>query len=80
MSILERNTEDHRDRCYDFKNIFAKKFGEKSGVSYCNLIISMVFEKMPFFRGKWQKSQKLVIIASTPVSNSDKFLLKDRLK
>jgi hypothetical protein len=30
------------------------------------LIITLVFEKTPFFAENWQKSQKIVIITSTP--------------
>jgi hypothetical protein len=60
-------------RCYDFKNIFEKN-GEKvsffaqTTVSFCkNLIITLVFEKSAiFFAENWQKSQKIVIITSTP--------------
>jgi hypothetical protein len=63
------------DRCYDFENIFAKKFSEKIGVSDTNqsqilkkLIITLVFEKNAiFFAENWQKSQKILIITSTPV-------------
>jgi hypothetical protein len=63
------------DRCYDFKNISAKKFGENIGVffaqttaSFCkNVIITLVFEKNPnYFAKNWQTSQKIVIITSTP--------------
>jgi hypothetical protein len=63
-----------RDRCYDFLNIFAEKFSEKIGVFDSNkakickiLIITLVFEKNAnFFAEIWQKSQKIVIITSTP--------------
>jgi hypothetical protein len=63
-----------RDRCYDFGNIFAEKFCEKIGVltqnkaKICkNLIITLVFEKNAnFFAKNCQKSQKIVIITSTP--------------
>jgi hypothetical protein len=49
--------EWYRDRCYAFKNVFAKKIGEKI----------TVFEKnSKFFDENWQKSQKIVIITSTP--------------
>jgi hypothetical protein len=63
------------DRCYDFENIFAEKFSENIGVFCSNyslffgkkLIITLVFEKNAnFFAEKWQKSQKIVIITSTP--------------
>jgi hypothetical protein len=58
------------------KNIFAEKFSEKNGVfaqttaSFCkNLIITLVFEKNSIFYAiNWQKSQKIVIIISTPGS------------
>jgi hypothetical protein len=61
------------DRCYDFKNIFAEKFSEKLALLTRNkaelckiLIITLVFEKKrQFFR---RKSQKIVIITSTPAS------------
>jgi hypothetical protein len=66
------------DRCYDFKNSFAKKIGEKIGekigvltqnkAKLCkNLIITLVFEKnAKFFDENWQKSLKIVIITSAP--------------
>jgi hypothetical protein len=62
------------DRCYDFLNIFAENFSENIGVfalttaSFCkNVIITLVFEKNAnFFAENWQKSQKIVIITSTP--------------
>jgi hypothetical protein len=51
------------DRCYDFKNIFAKKISEKIGVFAQNttsfwkkLTITLVFEyKSQFFRRKLAK-------------------------
>jgi hypothetical protein len=60
------------DRCYDFCNIFTKKFGEKlafltqnEAKLWKNLIITLVFEKNAnFLAGNWQKSQKIVIITS----------------
>jgi hypothetical protein len=62
------------DQCYDFLNIFAKKIGEnlaffnKKIVKLCKiLIIALVFEKNAnFFAENWRKSQKIVIITSTP--------------
>jgi hypothetical protein len=62
------------DRCYDLKNIFAKKISEKlaffdsNKAKLCkNLIITLVFEKNAnFFAEIWHKSQKIVIITSTP--------------
>jgi hypothetical protein len=69
-----------RDQCYDFKNIFAEKFGEKIVFLLKtklnvgkNWTIILVFEKNA--TKNWQKSQKIVIITSTPVgqSPSDKF-------
>jgi hypothetical protein len=59
------------DQCYDFLNIFAKFFGKKLAFLtqnkanlYKMLIITSVFEKNAnFFR---RKSQKIVIITSTP--------------
>jgi hypothetical protein len=49
-----------RDRCYDFLNIFAEKI----------LIITLVFEKNAnVFAKNWEKSQKIVIITSTPGRN-----------
>jgi hypothetical protein len=63
-----------RDRCYDFLNILSEKFGEKIGVFNTNQ--SKLFkefdhnigfgEKRHFFAENWQKSQKIVIITSTP--------------
>jgi hypothetical protein len=73
-----------RDRCYDFLNIFAEKFSEKKAFFTQNkaklckiLIITLVFEKNAnFFRRKLpkiaencRKSQKIVIITSTPGAN-----------
>jgi hypothetical protein len=57
------------------KNIFAENFSEKIGVltrnkaKLCKIsIITLVFEKIAnFFAENWQKSQKIVIITSTPV-------------
>jgi hypothetical protein len=57
-----------------FKIFFAKKFSENIGffaqstASFCkNLIITLVFEKNAnFFAANWQKSQKIVIITSSP--------------
>jgi hypothetical protein len=57
-----------------FLNIFAKIFCKKIGVSaqnkakLCkNWIITLFFEKTAnFFTENWQKSQKIVIITSTP--------------
>jgi hypothetical protein len=54
--------------------IFAKNFGKNIGVfcsNYCyfckNIIIILAFEKNAnFFAENWQKSQKIVIITSTP--------------
>jgi hypothetical protein len=65
---------DSRDRCYDFLNIFAKKSAKKlasltqNKAKLCeNLIITLVFEKNAnFFAENCQKSQKIVIITSTP--------------
>jgi hypothetical protein len=64
------------DRCYDFLNIFAEKFCKKlaflaqNKAKLCkNRIITLVFEKNAiFFAENWRKSQKIVIITSTPVS------------
>jgi hypothetical protein len=57
-----------------FKNIFAEKFSKKlafltqnKAKLYKNLIITLVFEKNAnFFAENCRKSQKIVIIASTP--------------
>jgi hypothetical protein len=62
------------DRCYEFLNIFAKKIGENIGffaqttVSFGkNLIITLVLEKnAKIFSQKLLKTQKFMIIASTP--------------
>jgi hypothetical protein len=63
-----------RDRCYDFLNIFAKKISEKLGfltpkkAKLCKiLIVTLIFEKNAnFLAENCQKSQKIVIITSTP--------------
>jgi hypothetical protein len=52
-----------RDRCYDFKNIFAKKLAKEfagfaqTTASFCHtVIITLVFEKNAnFFAENWQK-------------------------
>jgi hypothetical protein len=61
------------DRFYDFKNIFAEKIGKKGFIAqitatFCTtLIITLAFVKnVIFFAENWQKSQKIVIITSTP--------------
>jgi hypothetical protein len=63
-----------RDRCYDFKKISIKN-GEKIAflfkihtASVCELwIIALVFKKNAnVFAENWRKSQKIVIITSTP--------------
>jgi hypothetical protein len=62
------------DSCYDFKNIFAKDLAKKlafftqnKAKLFKNLIITLVFEKNAiFFSENCQKSQKIVIITSTP--------------
>jgi hypothetical protein len=57
-----------RDRCYDFENIFAEKFSEKSAFFvqtancyFCKIcIMTMDFENnAKIFAENWQKSQKL---------------------
>jgi hypothetical protein len=68
------DTSVARDRCYDFLNIFAEKFGEKMAfltqnkAKLCkNMIITLVFEKNAnFFAENCRKSLKIVIITSTP--------------
>jgi hypothetical protein len=65
-----------RDRCYDFLNIFAEKFSQKIAfltqikAKLCKiLIITLVFDKNAnFFAKNCLKSQKFVIITSTPGS------------
>jgi hypothetical protein len=74
-----------RDRCYDFLNIFAKKIGKKLAFLNQNkaklskiLIITLVFENNAnFFAENCQKSQKIVIITSTP-DWANFYLLGDR--
>jgi hypothetical protein len=71
------------DRCYDYLNIFAEKFGKKIGVfgSKQSQIIQNFdhnigfLEKRQFFRRKFAKSQKLVIITSTPGDQGDRMIL-----
>jgi hypothetical protein len=63
-----------RDRCYEFLNNFLEKISESMVVfdqttaSFCkNVIITLGFEKNAnFLAENWQKSQKIVIITSTP--------------
>jgi biotin transporter BioY len=57
-----------RNRCYDFKNIFAEKIG---GFYFYfihkKLLISLVLKKNAnFVAENWVKSLKIVIITSTP--------------
>jgi hypothetical protein len=58
-----------RDRCYDFRNIFAKEIGGKNQRFWLNLLLNLtktlVFEKNGNFFADWQKSPKIVIITST---------------
>jgi hypothetical protein len=70
------------DRCYDFKNIFAKKFSKNFCV-YCSnyycffakiVIITLFFENNAnFFAENWQKSQKIVIITLVFEKNANFF-------
>jgi hypothetical protein len=68
-------THKIRDRCYDFKKIFAEKNCEKklafltpNKAKLCKImIITLVYEKNAnFFAEICQKSPKIVIITSTP--------------
>jgi hypothetical protein len=62
------------DRCCDYLNIFAKKFSEKlafftlNKAKLCKILsITLVFGKNAiFFAENCRKSQKIVIITSTP--------------
>jgi hypothetical protein len=74
-AVARSRNERTRDRCYDFKNIFAEKLSHKMAVLTQNkakfrkkkLIITLVLEKTAnFFAENWEKSQKIVIITSTP--------------
>jgi hypothetical protein len=58
------------DRCYDFKNIFAEKFGKnwhfwlktKLVKLFKNLIITLVFEKNAnYFAENWEKLEKNIL-------------------
>jgi hypothetical protein len=63
-------------RCYDFLNIFVENFLAKNRhflletkVNYAKIryVITLVFEKNAnFFAENWQKSQKIVIMTTTP--------------
>jgi hypothetical protein len=62
-----------RNRGYDFLKIFAKKLAKKwrfltrDKAKLCKKFDrNMVFEKIAIFAENRQKSQKIVIIASTP--------------
>jgi hypothetical protein len=72
QKLLSRVT---RDRCYDFKNIFAEKnvaknlafLTQNKAKLWKILIITLVFEKNTnFFAKNRQKQQKIVIITLTP--------------
>jgi hypothetical protein len=57
------------DRCYDFLEIFAENIGvfaQNKAKLLKNWIVTLVFEKPPFFRRNWKKSQKIVMITLTP--------------
>jgi hypothetical protein len=70
---------ENRDRCYEFQNIFAKKFGKsicvfllKPGPVFLKFYHNIGFwEKRIFPRRNWQKSKKIVIITWTPVSGGN---------
>jgi hypothetical protein len=76
--ILSFNKYDYqgRVRCYNFYNIFAKKLAKKlelftqTTASICKKIdhniLGFFLEKRHFFVENCQKSQKIVIITSTP--------------
>jgi hypothetical protein len=57
-----------RNRCYDFKNIFAEKIGAfYFYFIHKKLLISLVLKKNAnFVAENWVKSLKIVIITSTP--------------
>jgi uncharacterized HAD superfamily protein len=61
------------NRCHDYLNIFAEKiwrFFAQNRAKLCkNWIITLVYEKNAFLAENWQKSQKIVIITSTPRAN-----------
>jgi hypothetical protein len=53
-----------RDRCYDFKNIFVPKL---VFLSFLKNLDNIFFkENAILLAQKWRKSQKIVIITSTP--------------
>jgi hypothetical protein len=69
VAFLSQN----RDRCYDFKNIFANKFGEKMAFFVQNtnslskiwiIILFFNYIKTPFFRRKLAKIAEIVIKTS----------------
>jgi hypothetical protein len=70
------DTTSYRDRCYDFKIFSLKKSAKKLAVLtqnkaklFNNMIITLFFEKNAnFFAENCRKSQKSVIITSTPGS------------
>jgi hypothetical protein len=69
-NIFRARCRTTKDRCYDFWNIFAENFGIFD--SKLSKILQKFdhnigfWEKRQFFAENWQKSQKIVIIASTP--------------
>jgi hypothetical protein len=72
-----------RDRCYDYLNIFAEKFGEKKFLTtnkakLCKiLIITLVIEKNAnFVTENWQKLPKIVIITLVFEKNANFFRRK----
>jgi hypothetical protein len=74
LKMYDTERSRYRDRCYDLK-IFSPKnltkilaFLLKLLLVFCKkVIITLVFEKNAnFFAENWQKSQKIVIITSTP--------------
>jgi hypothetical protein len=77
--VLKRGPNLSLDRCYDFKNILAEKFGENICIFCLNCCYFLqkfdhnigFWENANFFAENLQKSQKIVIIASTPLFQCD---------
>jgi hypothetical protein len=73
------------DRFYDFKNIFAEKYCKKlaflthNKAKLCENFDHNIgfWENANFFADNWQKSQKIVIITSTPGAGFPYFLVHD---
>jgi chloramphenicol O-acetyltransferase len=64
-TLFENTKRETRNRYYDFKNIFAEKFG-RFLPNYCEFVQKQARSQHCFFIKNAKKSPKLVIITSVP--------------